>query len=618
MRIKGIIFLLVLVGLGFAATFFITDNFVEEKIEYQASLVNEAKVEIDGFEFELFGLKMAWDRLQVANPNNTMMNTFETGRTEFDVQFWPLMWKKVVIDNIQMTEFRLETERETDGYFEIPVDEETGEEAEPGFIAQATKEISNEVASNARMEFTDVKDDINVDSLMAMVNIQSVDKMDSLQNGLRNNYAKWDSTINNNSIERKATQIRANVDSIKLDQIKKPEEAIAAIKKVQTITKQADSIKKEIQNLRDNFQTDLSNSRQSIGSIDDWVQADIERARNVAKLPDLNAQSIGTALFGQNLLTDFNKYLEYAAIAREYGNRFIGAEEKEDKPERYEGVDYAFSDKYDWPGFWIKNIELSGYTNTNIAIAGEVTNISTDQKKTGEPILIGLSGEDENQVALTVDGEINYLEEEPRETINVKYAGFSLQNTKISPSELLPYDLEQGKGELSFDLSIIDKRIDSEIGYAANDIRFDFAGAGAPKGQVERLIRNAIGSTDRITASVLVDNLDGPLKVKVRSNVDDLFLNALKETVSREVENAKRKIREEVESRVTEKKQEVEELVREKEEELRAEYDKLEAQINERLKVIEEKKAELEKKKKELEEELKNKALDTIRDRIGF
>lgn len=614
MRIKGIIFLLVLVALGFASSLLITDTYVEEKIEYQASLVNEAKVEIDGFEFELFGLKMAWDRLQVANPNNTMMNTFETGRTEFDVQFWPLMWRKVVIDNIQMTEFRLETEREIDGYFEIPVDEETGEEVEPGFLAQATRQISNEVATNAQMEFTEVRDDINVDSLLAIVNIQSIDRMDSLQNALQNNYAKWDSTINNNSIERNAADIKQTVDSLKIDEIKKPDQAIAALNKIKMITQKADSIKKEIQNLRNNFQTDLQQSRESIGSIDNWVRDDIQRASNVAKLPDLNAQSIGTALFGQNLLSDYNKYLEYISIAREYGNRLTGADEKEDKPERYEGRDYQFSDKYDWPGMWIKNIELSGYTNTNIKISGDVTNISTDQQKTGEPILIALSGEDENQVSLTVDGEINYLEEEPRETIQVQYAGFSLANSRISPSELIPYELDQGKGELGLDLNVIDKRIDSEIRYAANQVAFDFESAGEPKGEVERLIRSAIGGTDQITANVLVDNLNGPLRVRVRSNLDDLFLSALRETVSREVENAKQKIRNEVESRVTEKKQEVEALVREKEQELRAEYEKLEAQINERLKVIEEKKKELEEKR----DELKNSAVDAIRDRIGF
>lgn len=617
MRIKGVIFVLVVALLGFGLSFISIEGWVEESIEEQASILNEAKVEIDGFTFDVFGLNVGWSRLQVTNPKNTMMNTFETGETEFDVEFWPLLWRKIIIEDVRLTGFALETERETDGYFEIPVSDETGEPEEPGFIAEVTSEVGNEISKNTQMEFSDVKDDINVDSLMAMVNLQSLDKMDSLKTGLEQNYQNWNNTITNNTIEKDVKNIRTTVEAIDVNKLKDPKQAIDALNNLKKVTAQADSIRTFITTTKSTFQTDLANSKESLGSIDTWIQEDIDRAANVAKLPEINAQSIGAALFGGSLLGDFNSYLEYLGMARTYGSKLIGNDDEEEKIERYEGVNYEFTDKYDWPSFWVKNIELSGRTNTDIDLSGQVTDISSDQEKTGKPIIFDLGGEDENTVSLTVDGEINYLGEEPKEQVKVAYQGFSLQSTKISPSELLPYDLTQGTGRLSVDLSVIDRRIESEVEYLAENINFDFESAGSPKNTVESLIRSAISDTDQINATALINNTSGPLNVRVRSNIDDLFLDALKGTVTKEVEEAKRKIQNEVEGRVNDKKAEVEGFAREKEAELRSEYDKYEARVNEQLKIVDEKKAELEKKKKELEDAIKNRAQDAIK-KIGF
>lgn len=616
MRIQGLIFVAIIAGLGLILSFVSPDRWLQENIEYQASVLNEAKVEFDDFDFDLFGLKMSWSRLQVTDPNNTMTNTFETGETEFDLLFWPVMWERVLIEDIKLTGFRLGTERETDGYFEMPVNE-TGEE-EPGFIAEVTKQITSEIKQNAQMQISDIKDDINVDSLMALVDIESVDKMNGLQNNLQQKYSRWQNTFANNPIEQNVNSIKTTLDKIEVPKLKNPKEAILALENVKKLTDQVKDLQQDADSLKRAFEEDFNSSKNELGEIDNWIRSDIQKAVNVAKLPDLDAQNIGTALFGESLLNDFNTYLEYLALAREHGSRFAGVEEEEEKIERYKGKNYVFSDKYDWPSFWIGNIELSGFTKTDIGISGRITNLTSDQKKIGEPVVIELKGEDANGVNLSIDGEIDYLGEQPMEKIRVAYSDFPLKNTKISPSELLKYDLKEGTGELSLDLNIIDKRISSEVGYTAKNIAFDFESAGAPKNRVESLIRTAISDANNINATALIDGTEGKLDVKVRSNIDDLFLDALKGTVSKQVEDAKRKIRSEVESQVTAKRREVETLVREKEAQIRKEYNALQAKVDEQLKLAEAKKAELEKKKKELEDAIKNKAKDALKKRIGF
>jgi uncharacterized protein (TIGR03545 family) len=259
---------------------------VEERIEEQLSIANGALVEIDELEFNPTQLHVSWSKLQVTNPDNTMQNTFETGETEFDVQFWPLLWNKVIIDNVQMTGFALETDRTTDGYIEIPIESEEEQEPEveddSGFFKEITGQVSSNIAQNASMEFTDVKDDINIDSLIALVDLQSIDKMDALRNDLQSNYSVWDSTITNNSIERNANDIQTLINSIKIEELGEIPKALAAIETVQKVIEEVDSIKTEINTLKNDFQSDLNTSRNSINSIDNWIRDDIARAENVA------------------------------------------------------------------------------------------------------------------------------------------------------------------------------------------------------------------------------------------------------------------------------------------------------------------------------------------------
>jgi len=148
MRIKGIVFLVIITALGFLISWISVDPMLESEIEYQASIANGALVEIDGFDVDLIDLKIRWDRLQVANPENTMTNSFETGEMELDFLFWPTWWERVIIEDVILKEFRMDTERETDGYFEIP--EEVKNE-EQSFIAKVVVDVTSEISRNAQM-----------------------------------------------------------------------------------------------------------------------------------------------------------------------------------------------------------------------------------------------------------------------------------------------------------------------------------------------------------------------------------------------------------------------------------------------------------------------------------
>ena len=114
-RWKGIIFLAVLAGIFILLTIIFTDAWLEHQLESLGTSAVGAKVEIDGFDFSFSGLHIKWERLQVTNPKKTMKNIVETGHCEFNMEFWPLLSKKVIIENVQVSDLQSDTDRETDG-----------------------------------------------------------------------------------------------------------------------------------------------------------------------------------------------------------------------------------------------------------------------------------------------------------------------------------------------------------------------------------------------------------------------------------------------------------------------------------------------------------------------
>ncbi len=495
---------------------------------------------------------------------------------------------------------------------------ESGSKNDSNFFRNITQQVTSKIEDNANTQFATIKTDLQFDSLMNLVDLNSIHKMDSLSEALQYNYTKWDSIIINNTIEENVIDIQKNINTVKIEELKDLPNAIAAIKVVQKAIKESDSIKKEIGTLKDNFQSDFSNSTNSIKRLDQWIDNDIKKAQNVAKLPKINAQSIGIVLFGETLLSDLNRYLEYLAMARAFSQHFIDEKNEQEKPARYEGKDYSFSEKYDVPSFWVKKIEVSGLTNNNTALFGVIENLSTDQSKTDKPVKINLSGKNESNTQMTLTGLLDYTSEDRKESITYAYSGFSLANTKLSPSELLPYDLKSGKGSLAMNLTVENKKIESSIEFQATGLDFDFESAEEQVGTIERLVKKAISDTDQIKATALINNTSGVLKANVNSNIDDIFLNTLQNSVQNEVELKRLKIEQSVKHQVKDKKLEVLTLINGNEAKLNTELKKLEVRIYDQIKQIEDTLKMLEAKKKELEQAAKDGAVDSIRKKLGF
>lgn len=603
-RKQGLIGLLIFAALVLLVMYLLTDSWMESKLEDAGSSMVGAKVEIDDFDFSLFGLHVGWQRLQVTDPKNTMHNMVETAESEFGMEFIPLLSGKMIIENFQITGVRTNTERETDGKIEKEKRKEKKEKGEEGFIAKTINRLEDEVAAAPVMNMSGAAKKVNVDSIMKMLNLQTPERFENLKTDLDQQYTDWQKRFENLNYKEELKTLETQVKAIDVNKVDDLTKVQNTLKQVENVKKSADDLTKELKTTKSDLTTDLTSARERITSVDDWIREDYQSAMSKAKLPDLDVQSIGKMIFGKRVVDQVNTYLGYAQTARTYSAKLKSEKPEDQDPPRLEGQDIYFYNKNARPDFWIKKIELSGMTETGISLSGIVKNIVSDQRLIGAMTDFHFDGSGEGKTAVKLEGVFNYLEETPSEMFKLSYSDFPLKGIKLADSRFIPNAVESGNGNVTSMLELNGEKLNGRIDFTGSALNFDTESSKKASNKAEQMIQDIIRKTERVTFNAKISGQKDALKFALSSNLDELFARNLKSVVGKEVEKAKQQIRDRVDKEVGVYKSRAKELVETHETKLRAEIEKYEKQLEEKKKLIEQKKEELEQEKKKIEDKL--------------
>ncbi|MFH1941587.1 MAG: hypothetical protein ABIL68_05740, partial [bacterium] len=193
MRWKGFITLFILLLVGVAVSMLSVDGWIESGLERMGEGIVGARVEIDDLDFRPLDLSIQWDRLQIADPKNTMRNIVETGRAAFDLRSAALLRKRFIIEEMTLSDVRSGTPRAKDGALP-PKRKQPEGEGEPGMLEKVKGRLVSEIEALPVMRFdaSALKRKINVDSLMAMVDLKIVDRIDSVRQDVIRTVKKWE------------------------------------------------------------------------------------------------------------------------------------------------------------------------------------------------------------------------------------------------------------------------------------------------------------------------------------------------------------------------------------------------------------------------------------------
>ena len=173
-RWKGVIFLAVLVGIFIALSLIFTDRWLENRLEDAGSQIVGARVDIDKTDFSFTAAHLRWKRLQVTDPKHTMRNLFETGSCDLNLEFWPLLSKKIIIENFKISDIRTNTPRQTDGKLPLKLKKKS---TSSHIFQKAINKITQNLEQNSSLPLGAFHKNVNTDSLLKILKLQSPQKI---------------------------------------------------------------------------------------------------------------------------------------------------------------------------------------------------------------------------------------------------------------------------------------------------------------------------------------------------------------------------------------------------------------------------------------------------------
>jgi uncharacterized protein (TIGR03545 family) len=596
LRKKGLIFLGVLIVVILILSLIFTDWWVENKLEKYGSAIVGAKVEFDDFHFSITGLNVRWSRLQVTDPQHTMTNLFETEKCDFDLAVAPLFSKKFNVENFEMQGLRFGTPRETDG--KLSEEEKKAAGKMPEFVSALQKNLNDEASRMPVFQIGQLGKKLNVDSIYALVNLQSPQKIDSLKTATTQKFDNWQSRFQELPDEQDLADIKNKLNAIDPGKISKLDELQNALKSANEIQKQLNDYKQSYQSIKSDFNGDLKNIKATDNLVQSWIQADYRRALSLAKLPDLSVQNIAKLVFGKRIINKINLVTRYVGTARYYSQKFQPAPKKESPP-RLKGMNIYFGKPNELPKFWIKYIGLSGEIMQNLQLSGNVANIVSNQKVIGEPTTFSLGGKKAG-ASVKVDGVFDYLEDILKENFALNFDGISLNDVKLTDFPLLPSRIENGIGNLQAKMNFDGKNFTSSIIFASSHLRFTEPQPNEKLDPRVVKVRNSImKSINEIRFTANVEQQEGEFKFKISSNLDNLIADQVKSLVSEEVEAARKKIEQRINQEVSKYKEQLNTLIAQNEQKLTGQLQSVESQLGQYESQIDQVKKEIEKKIKE-------------------
>ncbi len=485
-RWAGLIPFIIITVLFYVFTVYFMDIILERVFEKQATRTNGALVEIKSVNLSFLKSSLKIKQLQVTNPDNLMQNRFEVENIIFDFSFLPLLKKKFVTDEINVTGVKWLTKREKEG--KIPdswAKEWEADDNKESFLKPVVAEAFDKIKSDLKANLPD----ISVDSLknkfdprkaINLKELNSYKKAVEVKDKAQSSFKKWEGRTKSviNDQKKFISDTKAKINSLNAKNLKNPQDILNAINTVKTIKGDIDRQTNQATESLKSVSGEIKSLTSELNSASTLIKADTKSIVDKYSLGEFSISNFSKQIFGSDWLNKFKKYVSYSSKLRHLKDKYSAkaGDRKEVKRERLKGMNIAFPVTDNTPKFLIKKINLSAKTGEkqkdNEAYRGEynliANDISSNQKLYGKPATADFSlktfdGPFERALAvLTLD----YTGEADSESLRFDIKKFKLAGTTLGKGGAFPLPMNGGfadttvKGGLTGEKANISARID--------------------------------------------------------------------------------------------------------------------------------------------------------------
>ena len=596
MRKKFVYFVLIPAVVVLLAVYLFVDTWVRLGLEAGGEAAVGAKVEIEGLHVSLSPIGIRWSRLQVADPHDGWKNLCETGNVRFAMDFGQLLRGKYVIHDMEIDQLILGTKRTTDGT--LP-SKRTAEAAPPSpatFTAQAQGALDKASAKPPAGTFTVAGFHLNADSLVRTLDIQSLKAIDSLRARALASSARWKASLADlETSKKKLADIETGIKSINTSQLNSVPAVTGAIATVDNAAKGIHEVSSMFDARRASIQSDVQTLTSSAGAIDRVAAEDFAHLKSMAKLPNLSTAGVAQLLVGEETVKKAETYLGYVDWARAH---IHSSSPKPDftTPPRMKGQNIAFPLEHAYPKFLIEKARISGGTDSAsasgfIRAKGEIDNITNDQGVTHVPITAALQGVEGGGRTFTLKAVFDRTKETPYDAYEASLGGVPLAEYPIGSKDFLPATMVGAK--MSSSVSVVVPGGNFDANARTTLAGFHMTYAAEPKGALEGIIREVLGTINEFEVTFRLWNTGGKFDMALQTDLDEKIASRLSAALGAEFAKAQDALRAKLDAVIGPKKAEVLKLVGDNTADIQKQLDAYGTLINDKLALADTKKKEL-------------------------
>lgn len=542
-RWKAILPFLLGTGLIVVVWLLFGEEFVRRSSEDYATEMLGTEVDIGGLTITESHSRVTLSGLQVADPYDRTRNLFEAGRIVLDLDPVPLLEKKLVIDQMELTGLRFLVTRR-----------------------KPAREIKSEgIAQRVRAQMGDWKHQFDVpllsltpvDTIKALVldptklgTVQAAQSLtrqgDSVRTALQGAIGKMQPGPVLDSARALAARLAAT-DPQKLG-VPGSAKAVADVKHA---LDQLGAIKKQVAALQQSAQSGAQLLTQGVKDLDAARQRDYQFARGLLQLPSISAPDISYLLFGPATASMFEQALYYTNLGRGYLPPGLDPLRKPGPTRlRMAGTTVAFPKLKAWPTFLLRQGKIGfsiGGDSTTGSFGATVQGLTTEPAIYGHPTLFAAQGALRGAVPMSIDlaGALDHVTATMRDSLGAALAGVPLPAFNLPG---LPYRLTPGRGQAALSFALDGEKLRGEW-----SVHSDRLGAalidsvqGRTQSQLQALVGRVLGGVHGLELNARLGGTISKPSLQIGSNVGDALAGGLKAVLGEEVAKAEARVKAEV------------------------------------------------------------------------
>lgn len=520
-RLWGVIAFFVLVLLVVAAWYLLAPSLIKSGIEATGTEVVGAKVEIDEVKLSLFPLGVEIKQLQAADPDSPMSNLVEVGLIKFAVDSDVLMWKKIQIDELNISDIQLGTSRNSSG-------------AIPG--GRATEQLSNEIATIDLPELSqqDVKSMVEEADLLT---VKRLNTLDTTQQRLNQEWKKaLDSDANKARVESLEDEFKRLTERAKDNKLN----LIADRKDWKKLNKAIDKERDNIKALNDKFKQDKELLATQVKAVRNGPEDDLDAIMNNMGLGN-GIDGLSDRFLGPEVTPWLRKALDaMSGLQAEPSSSEEAMVYSTDK-----GLRVQFKDEQLFPDVLIKKVNLSG-KDQNWSLSGDGSNLGYFPWLVGQPAKLDLAMSGQGSANLSLHSEWQNAQ-----TMNTKI------DSKVDQWPLKDFQLmETSDGAWMVNSGQLDSNLNGKLTLESIDINLSLKlnqpkiNSPANLSGWQETLAESLNQQSQLSIDVAVTGSLQEPQFKIRSSIENLFKDAIGKKLKQQAEKLKSKFSEEISAKV--------------------------------------------------------------------